>query len=355
MSNLPDNAVLSASPSLPTAPRNPVRVCAVMVTYNRLELLKAALAALRAQTRPLDAIVVIDNGCTDETPRWLAAEVSRDPHGILQVVTQANLGNSGGVFTGMQTAFAGGHDWFWVLDDDTIPSPSALEMLLGGADRFRAAHPEKRLGWLNSVVLWSDGSLHRMNEPKLKPYLDWGPRFLAERCLPAQWCSFVSVMFTREAIAECGLPLKDMFIWYDDVEYTARIELRGFAGAVVPDSIVEHRTKLNYAPDFNDITADNYPRFRYAFRNEVLVLRTLFAGRTAALAIRFVRLMMRRVVLMAKARKFRYLLPSLFHGGKGLTMERRIEFPAANASAPEDPRGNRPENHGTAAARTSQS
>ncbi len=324
---------MSERDPLTATQRITVRVSAVMVTYNRLELLKAAIVALRAQTRSLDAIVVIDNGCTDDTSRWLASELSQDTTGVLQVVTQANLGNSGGVFSGMNTAFAAGHDWFWVLDDDTIPSPTALEMLLAGADRFRTAHPASRLGWLNSVVQWSDGSLHRMNEPKLKPYLDWGPHFLTERFLPAQWCSFVSVMFSREAIAECGLPLKDMFIWYDDVEYTARIELRGFAGIVVTDSLVEHRTKLNYTPDVKDITAENYPRFRYAFRNEVLVLRTLLEGRPMTLAMRFVRLMLRRTIMMIRARKFRYVFPSIFHGFKGLAMERQIQHPPASDCA----------------------
>jgi rhamnopyranosyl-N-acetylglucosaminyl-diphospho-decaprenol beta-1,3/1,4-galactofuranosyltransferase len=342
------------TPPLTAERRNPERVCAIVVTYNRLELLKASLAALRAQTRPLDAIVVVDNGCTDGTGRWLATESEQDAAGILQVVTQANLGNSGGVFTGMKTAFAAGHDWFWVLDDDTIPSPSALEMLLAGAGRFRTAHPGTQLGWLNSVVLWSDGSLHRMNEPKLKPYLDWGPRFLADRCLPAQWCSFVSVLFTREAVAACGLPLKDMFIWYDDVEYTARIELRGFAGAVVPDSVVEHRTKLNYTPDVKDINAENCGRFRYAFRNEVLVLRTILAGRPLSLAIRFARLMLRRTALLARARKFRHILPSLIQGFKGLTMERRIEFPCGDSDSPDQPHGTMPTEPTTIAAHVRQ-
>lgn len=333
---------------------NPARVCAVVVTFNRLALLQAALAALRAQTRPPNAIVVVDNGCTDGTTGWLAAELGHDSAGSLHVVTQENSGSSGGVFAGLKTAFAEGHDWFWVLDDDTIPSPAALEMLLAGADRFSAAHPEKRLGWLNSLVLWSDGSLHRMNEPKLKPYLDWGPRFLAERCLPARWCSFVSVMFTREAIAECGLPLKDMFIWYDDVEYTARIELRGFAGAVVPDSVVEHRTKLNYTPDVRDIGAENIARFRHALCNEVLVERTLLEGRPVALAVRFVRLMFRRTVKMIRAKKFRHIFPALAQGIRGLTMRRKIEFPSINASDPK-PQDTVPANRGTGTAGTSQS
>lgn len=325
-------AVTADHPPLP-------RVCAIVVTHNRLELLKAALAALRGQDRLPDAILVIDNGCTDGTGPWLAEESKQDRTGVLQVVTQENLGSAGGVFTGLKAAFAAGHDWFWVLDDDTIPSPSALQMLLTGAERFRAASPTGRLGWLNSMVLWSDGSLHRMNEPKLKPYLEWGPSFFADRCLPAHWCSFVSVLLTREAIAACGLPLKDMFIWYDDVEYTARIVLRSFSGVVVPDSIVEHRTKLNYTPDFMDINSENYVRFRYAFRNQVLVLRTLLEGRSIAFSLRFVRLMLRRVFLMIKARKYRYLLQSIVHGFKGLTMKRQIEF-AANGAADSVKSGN---------------
>ena len=332
VSNEPSMAVSAASPAL-TANRPPLaRVCAIVVTYNRLELLKAALAALRSQTRSLDAILVIDNGCTDGTGLWLAGEAKQDPTGVLQIVTQENLGSAGGVFTGLKAGFSAGYDWFWVLDDDTIPSPSALQMLLTGADRFVSAHPTSRIGWLNSMVLWSDGSLHRMNEPKVKPYLEWSPNFFADRCLPAHWCSFVSVLFTREAIAECGLPLKDMFIWYDDVEYTARIALRGFSGAVVPDSIVEHRTKLNYTPDFMDINGENYVRFRYAFRNQVLVLRTLLEGRLMALSLRFVRLMLRRVFLIIMARKYRYLFQSVVQGFKGLTMKRQIEFASTGAA-----------------------
>lgn len=325
----PDNPPAVAAPASSRS-----RVCAVVVTHNRLELLQAALAALRAQTRSLDAIVIVNNGCTDDTGRWLAEQSKQDPSGVLQVVTQANLGNSGGVFTGLDKSYAGGYEWFWVLDDDTIPSPTALEMLLAGADRFRAASPGTRLGWLNSVVLWSDGSLHRMNEPKLKPYLAWRPDFLAQRFLPARWCSFVSVLFTREALTECGLPLKDMFIWYDDVEYTGRIELHGFSGLIVLDSFVEHRTKANYAPDVRDLNEQSCGRFRYAFRNEVLILRTLLDGRPLALAVRFIRLMLRRIVLMVKARKFRYLYLAITQGCKGLTMERRIEFPTATPPPP---------------------
>lgn len=46
-------------------------VCAVVVTYNRKGLLIECLEALRRQTRPLQAIYLIDNASTDGTPEFL--------------------------------------------------------------------------------------------------------------------------------------------------------------------------------------------------------------------------------------------------------------------------------------------
>ena len=53
------------------------RVVAVVVTWNRRDLLVESLAALRAQTLPPAAIVVVDNASTDGTAELLAAEPRR--------------------------------------------------------------------------------------------------------------------------------------------------------------------------------------------------------------------------------------------------------------------------------------
>ncbi len=74
---------------MPTKPAN--SVAAVILTHNRLSLLKRCVAAVRAQTRPLDAIIVVDNASTDGTREWLAQESD------LKVITaQANLGGPAG-------------------------------------------------------------------------------------------------------------------------------------------------------------------------------------------------------------------------------------------------------------------
>jgi rhamnopyranosyl-N-acetylglucosaminyl-diphospho-decaprenol beta-1,3/1,4-galactofuranosyltransferase len=300
----------------------PHRVCAVLVTYNRLDLLRQALAAVRAQSRQPDIILVVDNGSTDGTGPWLAGEADAQ----MRVITQPNLGGSGGFHTGMLAAYETGTDWLWCMDDDTIPDPDCLAQILAAEERSAQQEASTPLGWICSVVRWSDGTPHRMNEPKVEGFLRWGADVLRQKSLPAQWCSFVSVAVSREAIARCGLPLKDMFIWYDDVEYTARITTSGgFRGLIALESQVEHRTKTNYAPDVEDIDASNLWRFRYAFRNEILVLRTLSRGCLRKLTFSFVKLMLRRTFLILRAGKLPYLPLAIWQGFKGLCFPMVIE------------------------------
>ena len=52
-----------------------MKVSAVVVTFNRKELLIECLEALRRQTRPLDALYIIDNASTDGTEELLEGRI----------------------------------------------------------------------------------------------------------------------------------------------------------------------------------------------------------------------------------------------------------------------------------------
>src|SRR5699024_2860234 len=54
-------------------------------------------------------------------------------------------------------------DWVWVMDDDTVPRPSALSQLL----RALEASPV-RLSVLSSRAVWTDGRDHPMNTPRTR-------------------------------------------------------------------------------------------------------------------------------------------------------------------------------------------
>jgi GT2 family glycosyltransferase len=235
------------------------RVCAVVVTYNRRELLGRCLDALHAQERRIDEVVVVDNASEDGTAAMVR---ERFPEVNLLALTE-NVGGAGGFHRGMSWAYERGHDWLWLMDDDTLAEPDSLRRLLAGA-----ARAPRRALLVSSRVLWKDERLHPMNAPVGR----WrSPADVAEgvahALLALRYVTFVSVAVRREAIDRFGLPQARFFIWGDDVEYTARV-LRDAPGYLVPDSRVHHWTNSPHTA-----ATPTSDRFYYHARNSLLILR----------------------------------------------------------------------------------
>src|ERR1039458_1638456 len=116
-----DTAPLEMSPLSPGE-----TVCAVVVTFNRVNLLRQCLSSLRRQSQMPDCILVCDNATTDNTKEVLAREFAE-----LQVLRLPdNVGGAGGFRAGMEWAYRHGFRWFWVMDDDIELQPDALEIML---------------------------------------------------------------------------------------------------------------------------------------------------------------------------------------------------------------------------------
>lgn len=230
-------------------------IAAVVVTFNRLALLQECIAALRAQTRPPDEIIVVDNSSTDGTGPWLDAQPD------LTVVRQPNLGSSGGQQTGIRTAFEKGHDWFWCMDDDTIPDADALECMV------RTPYFNRDdTGFLCSYLLWTDRTPHPMHAVHCAPAVHWCGTVLSDHCIRVTMHTFVSLLVARRAVAAVGLPVKEFFLIVDDYEFTDRISQQ-FAGWCVLDSLVAHKTKD--AATSAEIWGANVIKESYRIRNEV--------------------------------------------------------------------------------------
>jgi GT2 family glycosyltransferase len=240
-------------------------VWAVVVTYNRRALLEVCLAALDAQTRPPDHVLVVDNASTDGTQDMLRAE-----HPDVEILALAeNTGGAGGFHAGLAAAHSGGATWAWIMDDDTIASPDALERLLA------AQPPPGRRAplLLASRVEWTDGSLHPMNQPVLRRTPDVYVEAAEHGLLPIRTATFPSLLVSREAIDRFGLPNAHYFVWGDDWEYTSRILRAEPRGYLVPDSVVEHRTKAAHTA----VTSTG-ERYYFHARNWIYMMRSRSFG-----------------------------------------------------------------------------
>lgn len=223
-----------------------MQIAAVLVTHNRPALLLQALAALRAQTRPLDAIYVVDNG--GDAAALVAPGGSLD--GVTLLRPGSNLGGAGGFAFGMTQAFAAGHDWIWLLDDDALARPDALARLLEALDG-----PAAGAGAVCGTVR-EFGDVARQHRRRY--HLPTG----IERALPlaayegppcrVDTASFVGFLVSAAAIARAGLPEPAFFLGYDDTEYSLRLDRAGLALWLVPGSVVEHlrerRARLRAGP-----------------------------------------------------------------------------------------------------------
>jgi glycosyltransferase involved in cell wall biosynthesis len=102
-----------------------VRATILLAAYNRLPLLKEAIASALAQDADDFEVLVIDDGSGDETREWLDAEAERDAQ--LRVVHQPNSGVATARQNGVIEARG---EFICILDSDDCLVPGALRRLL---------------------------------------------------------------------------------------------------------------------------------------------------------------------------------------------------------------------------------
>lgn len=296
-------------------------VAAVVVTYNRKELLLECLDCLVTQDLGGlgDAyelsVIVVDNASTDGTQEALAPLVASGR--LVYHNTGENLGGAGGFNFGMRVAVEAGHDFVWVMDDDCMAHSDTLRELLLAGEGLDGDY-----GYLTSVCLWTDGkpcTMNRQRHPLHTTIEDFTPELQ-----PCTLASFVSLFVPADVIAELGLPIKDFFIWTDDWEFTRRVS-RVHPCYVVGTSVVTHKCKVNGAGNIALDSGERISRFRLAYRNDIVLYRGEgLAGYAYVIARDLNHLA--RIVLEAKGRKLERARAVVGGTLEGLRFHPQIEY-----------------------------
>lgn len=289
------------------------------------------LEGLLNQTYPLNAIFIIDNASTDGTPELLkqkefieaVVNPDKDPVEIIKKVNMfsqdnknkelevhyvkmpENTGSSGGQYEGLKRGYEQGFDWLWLMDDDTISSKDALKQMLT-SDVFILDDTVL----LCSRVLWINGDDHKGNIPDIEikniiKYADKG-------ILPIKSSSFVSCLINRRAIKELGLPIRDFFIWLDDVEYTKRITSK-FKAYYIASSLAIHKTEKNEG-SLETIRNSPYSvKVFYEIRNRIfLIFRSRYL--TGRERISFLMRLFRIILITLSCKNFFNIVRAVIHG-----------------------------------------
>lgn len=247
-------------------------ICAVVVTYNRKELLRECLNAIKSQTLQPNHILVVDNASTDGTPEMLMEEFPET--GLVRL--EKNEGGSGGFHEGMKRAYEMGFDWIWVMDDDAIPDRYALEQLLSNNPDINNAYGSTAVS-LNdrNLLCWP---VQPINKKRTITVYSKLTNKMSVKSLP-----FLGLMIHSKLIQNIGLPRKNFFISCDDVEYCLRIKNSGSNIFLIKSSLIYHPQPIMIPVNlgFKTIyTLELSPWKRYYdIRNRILIAKQYFGFR----------------------------------------------------------------------------
>jgi hypothetical protein len=144
------------SDTAPGARQTLFPIVAIVVTYNRKEMLRQCLDALLAQSHDNFDILLIDNASNDGTMESITD--FRSNNRVRYFNTGENLGGAGGFNYGIRKAVEHGYECLWIMDDDCLPYPDALQELINADGQLNGDY-----GFLSSEALWTDGTPARMN------------------------------------------------------------------------------------------------------------------------------------------------------------------------------------------------
>ena len=225
-------------------------VAVVVVTYDRADLLTGMLDGLAALDRAPDAVVVVDNHSSDHTPDVLAAELARGRLPLQVVRTEENLGGAGGFHLGLRTAHAQGWDRFWLMDDDVVPAPDCLSVLMAVDEDCLTSVREDSHGRLcEKAATRFDLARPWIIKPKTGMVEDYGTRAAMPELVEVENVAFEGFMVRRGVVDEVGLPDPAYFIFYDDVDFAIRARRAGRRIWAVRDAVLVRQLDFDQQHD----------------------------------------------------------------------------------------------------------
>lgn len=293
---------------------NRKKTIAIVVTYNRKKILIECIGSLLNQTvNETLSILIIDNASTDGTYHSIQHFINDGR--VEYINTGHNLGGAGGFEFGVLNAASRNYDFIWLMDDDTIPSPTALESF------YTQAEKDSKFGFLSSYVEWTDGNTCIMNVQRKNIFEKL--RSFDNELIPIQFATFVSLFIPMNIVREVGAPIGEFFIWGDDWEYTRRISKK-HTSYLLMKSIVTHKTLHNLGCNLSNDVEDRIPRYEFYFRNNFYIAKKEGIKGIIYWALNFIKNLI-YIILFSKNKKLKRI-KIMFSGlKKGLTFNPTVK------------------------------
>ena len=270
-----------------------MKICAVIVTYNRIDKLRKTLQAFDELTEYPDKVYVVDNHSSDDTPEYLKQWANETEKFKKEILTLSdNLGGSGGFYAGLEKALNDSFEWIWVSDDDAYPEMNSFRYLIEYINKSKTDNISAICG----TVLYEGGIdyYHRRNLYHKGLTICDVPsdeHDYEKETFDINVFSYVGTVINSKALKKVGYTLKDYFIWCDDTEHSLRLSKVGRI-VCVPRIKVFHDIGTNadygltwkeYYGERNrlDMYRRHFPFYVYLFsliKSRIRIVKKLLSG-----------------------------------------------------------------------------
>jgi len=237
----------------------------VLVTFRRPSELAEMLAAITRQTRSLRRLVVVDNAPSEDAERLVRSDAPEAEY----VASAENLGPAGALAVGMERVLEVAHDddWIVTLDDDDPPTDDDVFARLFDFARARhACDPATgAVGLTGTRFDRRRGRVVRVPDAELHGAVEVD--YIGGNQFP---------MYSVRAARAVGVPRRDLFFGFDDLEYGLRLRDRGYVLSASGEEWLRARGRYGRlgggpAPAVS-LGEANWRRY-YSLRNLVAILR----------------------------------------------------------------------------------
>jgi len=245
----------------------------LLLNWNGWKDTVECIESCRKLSYPHFRILIIDNGSTDGSEAMLR---ERFPD-LDFIQTGVNLGFAGGNNVGIRYALEQGADYVWLLNNDTVVEPDALSALV------QIAQADKTIGMVGSKILfhadperlWYAGAVLDSDKPH-RPYhlgLNEKDRGQYAAACDTGYITGCSLLARREMIEAVGVMDEELFLYFEDADWSARAKAAGWRLVYCPESLVYHKVSVSTGG------AASPTLLYYTSRNRLYFVKRNFPGK----------------------------------------------------------------------------
>ncbi len=208
-------------------------------------------------------IVIIDNGSTDDSEKILRQNLPD----VEIIQSGGNLGFAGGNNVGIRVALQRGAEYIWLLNNDTIVAPLALDRLVETAEQ------DLRIGIVGSLIytfteprsIWFAGGFWKFGKLffTIRDEFDKGEVHF-DRAETVGFITGCSLLIRAQTVRNIGLLDEKYFLYWEDNDWNARATEHAWKILFEPRSIIWHKVSSSFNPK-TDVQAYYYLRNKLLF------------------------------------------------------------------------------------------